>query len=211
MKWQDLLSIIGSEPVFSSSFLMAGNRSRVDIQLQLSRWVKAGKLHKLKRGLYILAEPYRKISPHPFLIANRIKNASYVSLQSALAWYNLIPEYVPVVTSVTTARTDTFHNSEGSFIYRHIKKSMFTGYRSKELIDGQFVFLALPEKALLDLIYFTPHSESLEYLRELRLQNMDMINTNLLMDLSIESGSSKLKLAANRLIRLIHEEEYNAT
>ncbi len=210
MKWQDLLILIGSEPVFSSSFLMAGNRSRVDIQLQLSRWVKAGKLHKLKRGLYILAEPYRKISPHPFLIANRIKNASYVSLQSALAWYNLIPEYVPVVTSVTTTRTDTFHNSEGSFLYRHIKKSLFAGYRSKELVNGQFVFLALPEKTLLDLIYFTPHSESREYLRELRLQNMDMINTDLLMDLSIESGSPRLKLAANRLIQLIHEEEYNA-
>ena len=210
MKWQDLLVLIGSEPLFSSSFLMAGNRSRTDIQLQLSRWVKAGKLHQLKRGLYILAEPYRKVSPHPFLIANRIKNASYVSLQSALAWYNLIPEYVPVVTSVTTTRTDNFHSSEGSFLYRHIKKSLFTGYRRKELVDGQFVFLAQPEKALLDLIYLTPHSESLEYLRELRLQNMDMINTDLLMDLSIESGSPRLKLAANRLIQLIHEEEYNA-
>ena len=206
MKWQDLLFLIGSEPVFSSTFLMAGNRSRADIQLQLSRWVKAGKLHQLKRGLYVLAEPYRKVSPHPFLIANRIKNASYVSLQSALAWYDLIPEYVPVVTSVTTTRTDTFHSSEGSFLYRHIKKSMFTGYRYTELLDGQFVFLAQPEKALLDLIYLTPHSESRDYLKGLRLQNMDVINTDLLVELSIASGSPRLKLAANRLIQLIHEE-----
>ncbi|RLC83475.1 MAG: hypothetical protein DRI37_10205 [Chloroflexi bacterium] len=206
MKWQDLLFLIGSEPVFSSTFLMAGNRSRADIQLQLSRWVKAGKLHQLKRGLYVLAEPYRKVSPHPFLIANRIKNASYVSLQSALAWYDLIPEYVPVVTSVTTTRTDTFHSSEGSFLYRHIKKSMFTGYRYTELLDRQFVFLAQPEKALLDLIYLTPHSESRDYLKGLRLQNMDVINTDLLVELSIASGSPRLKLAANRLIQLIHEE-----
>ncbi|MEA1910972.1 MAG: hypothetical protein U9N32_04735 [Spirochaetota bacterium] len=210
MKWQDLLNLIGSEPVFSSSFLMVGNRSRADIQLQLSRWTKAGKLHQLKRGLYVLAEPYRKVSPHPFLIANRIKNASYVSLQSALAWYDLIPEYVPVVTSVTTTRTNTFHSSEGSFLYRRIKKSLFTGYIYTELVDGQFVFLAQPEKALLDLIYLTPHSESREYLRELRLQNVDRINTDLLLELSIESGSPRLKLAVNRLIQLIHEEEYNA-
>ena len=210
MKWQDLLILIGSEPVFSSTFLMVGNSSRADIHLQLSRWVKAGKLHQLKRGLYVLAEPYRKVSPHPFLIANRIKNASYVSLQSAMAWYNLIPEYVPVITSVTTTRTDTFHSSEGSFLYRRIKKSLFTGYMYTELVDGQFVFLAQPEKALLDLIYLTPHSESREYLRELRLQNMDMINTDLLLQMSIESGSPRLKLAANRLIQLIHEEEYNA-
>ena len=210
MKWRDLLILVGSEPVFSSTFLMVGNRSRADIQLQLSRWVKAGKLQQLKRGLYVLAEPYRKVSPHPFLIANRIKNASYVSLQSALAWYDLIPEYVPVVTSVTTTRTDTFHSSEGSFLYRSIKKSLFTGYRSIEPVDGQFVFIAQPEKALLDLIYLTSHSESREYLRELRLQNMDIINTDLLMELSIESGSPRLKLAANRLIQLIHEEEYNA-
>ncbi|MCD6397176.1 MAG: type IV toxin-antitoxin system AbiEi family antitoxin domain-containing protein [Spirochaetaceae bacterium] len=206
MKWQDLLFLIGSEPIFSSTFLMAGNRSRADIQLQLSRWVKAGKLHQLKRGLYVLAEPYRKVSPHPFLIANRMKNASYVSLQSALAWYDLIPEYVPVVTSVTTNRTDTFHSSEGSFLYRHIKKSMFTGYRYTELLDGQFVFLAQPEKALLDLIYLTSHSESRDYLKGLRLQNMGVINTDLLVELSIASGSPRLKLAANRLIHLIYEE-----
>lgn len=207
MKWQDLLTLVGSEPVFSSTFLMAGDRSRVDIQLQLSRWVKAGKLYQLKRGLYVLAEPYRKVSPHPFLLANRIKNASYVSLQSALAWYDLIPEYVPVITSVSTTRTNSFHTHEGVFLYRHIKIPLFNGYESVELQDRQAVFLALPEKALLDLIYLMPHSESWEYLKELRLQNMDRIDTALLMDLSKKSGSPRLVLAASRIVQLVHEEE----
>lgn len=209
MKWQDLLTLVGSEPVFSSTFLMVGNRSRVDIQLQLSRWVKVGKLYQLKRGIYVLAEPYRKVSPNPFLLANRIKNASYVSLQSALAWYGLIPEYVPVITSVTTTRNNTFHTHEGIFLYRHIKVALFNGYESIELQDRQAAFLALPEKALLDLIYLTPHSESWEYLRELRLQNMDRIDMTLLMELSKKSGSPRLELAASRIVQLVHEEEYS--
>ena len=43
-----------------------------------------------------MAEPYRKIKPEPFCIANSLKSASYVSLQSALAWYGLIPEFADV-------------------------------------------------------------------------------------------------------------------
>jgi hypothetical protein len=44
------------------------------------------------------------------------------------------------------------------------------------LNSGDTALFALPEKALLDLIYLTPHSDSQEYIRQLRLQNLDTIN-----------------------------------
>ena len=96
MKWNELLFLIGEEPVFSSGMLLAGRPSARQVRLQLSRWVKAGRLIQLRRGLYVLAKPWRKVEPHPFLLANSLRRGTYVSLQSALAWHGTIPEYVPM-------------------------------------------------------------------------------------------------------------------
>ena len=207
MKWDKLVKIVGSEPVFSSAMLMAEEDSQAAIHLQLSRWAKSGKLIQLRRGLYTLPDTYRKVSAHPFVIANRIKRASYVSLQSALAYYGLIPEYTPVTTSVTTERLGKYNTDIGTFIYKGIKKNLFMGYTSIEFDDKQTALIATPEKSLLDLIYLTPQSESWEYLRELRLQNMEILNTEYLLDLAEEIGSRKLTRAANRIITLAKEEQ----
>ena len=94
MKWIDLLNLIGGEPVFTSALLRSGSVSDAKLRPQLSRWVKAGKIIQLRRGVYLLASPYRKIDPHPFLIANYLRTGSYVSLQSTLAGYGMIPEHV---------------------------------------------------------------------------------------------------------------------
>ena len=54
----------------------------------------------------MLGKPIGRVSAHPFVVANALKKASYVSLQSALSHYGMIPEYVPVTTSVTTRRPE---------------------------------------------------------------------------------------------------------
>ncbi len=207
MKWDELIEMVGFEPVFSSALLMAGCSSRPQIQLQLTRWVNAGKLCQLRRGLYVISKPYRKVSPHPFLIANRIRKASYVSLQSALAHYGLIPEYTPVVTSITTGRPGRLDTTEGAFSYQHIKKPFFNGYSCIEFSDRQSAFIATPEKSLLDLLYLTPQSDRWEYLRELRLQNIDRMNLDDLMSLADGSSSPKLMRAAKRIVSMIGQEE----
>ena len=97
MKWPHLLNLIGNEPIFFSSVLLTGPVNSTDIGRQLSRWVSSGRLLQIRKGLYMLSDTYRKKTPHPFLVANMMKRASYVSLQSALAYYDLIPEYVPNV------------------------------------------------------------------------------------------------------------------
>ena len=81
---------MGDEPVFETGLLLAGDVDPVDVRRQLSRWTAAGYLYQVRRGLYALAPPYRKVEPHPFLAANRIVRPSYVSLQSALAFHGFI-------------------------------------------------------------------------------------------------------------------------
>ena len=115
MKWEELLRQVAEEPAFTTGFLAGSGESLAAIRLQLSRWVKTGRLIQLTRGLYTLAEPYRKGAAHPFVLANAIKRASYVSLQSALGYFGMIPEHVPMVTSVTTQRPARIESPLGRF------------------------------------------------------------------------------------------------
>jgi len=193
MKWSQLLKMVGQEPFFHSSLLRAGPVSSVDLGKQLSRWSKAGSLLKIRRGLYTFSDEYRRTRPHPFALANQMKKGSYVSLQSALAYYHLIPEYVAQVTSITTGRPETVSNPLGDYIFKHVKKMLFFGFQMIEMSKGQSVFIAGPEKALLDLIYLTPKTNWPNYLQELRLQNTKILKEDRLWEMANKSGCPKLQ------------------
>lgn len=195
MEFNSLVEIVGDEPVFETSLLLAGDVDSKDIRRQLSRWVKAGKIYQLRRGLYTLVHPFQKKKPHPFVVANRMKHGSYVSLQSALSYYALIPEYVPVVTSVTVNRPRRWNTPLGIYDFRHIKTILFKGYRFTKLQDNQEAFIATPEKGLLDLIYLQPDGNSMEYLSELRLQNLEVLDLTELNKLIDLFNSVKLRRA----------------
>jgi predicted transcriptional regulator of viral defense system len=200
MKWQALLALVADEALFSSALLLAGDVSAALVRLQLSRWVKTGRLLQLRRGLYALSPTWRKVEPHPFLIANRLRRGSYVSLQSALAYHGVIPEHVPMVTSVGPGRPGTVRTPLGAFQFNHLAGTLLFGYSRVEIASRQFAFVASPEKALLDLVHLTPGSDSSGFLQELRLQNPASISLSTLDQLAQRSGKPKLVRAA-RLVR----------
>jgi predicted transcriptional regulator of viral defense system len=206
MKWRSLLELVTDEPVFSSALLLSGKISAQQVRLQLSRWVKDGRLIQLRRGLYALAQVWRKVEPHPFLIANRLQRGSYVSAQSALAFYGLIPEHVPVVTSVGPGRPETVRNILGAFQFNHLAHHLLFGYSQMEVAPRQHAFVASPEKALLDLIHLTPGADSVKYLRGLRLQNPDALKIANMIELAQRSGKPKL-MRATRIVGPLLEEE----
>jgi predicted transcriptional regulator of viral defense system len=208
MKWKTLLETVGTEPVFSSSLLLTPGESQKNLHKQLSRWRDDHQVIQLRRGLYTLSPPYQKTEPALFLVANRMKAASYVSLQSALSYYGMIPEYVPQITSVTTGRPEKVENSLGRFSYRHISPALFFGYHHIEIIPGQKAFVAKPEKALLDLIYLTTKGGQKEYLEQLRLQNLEIIDPRQLEGFAHRSKKPKLKRAAGIIKDIMHSEEY---
>jgi predicted transcriptional regulator of viral defense system len=122
-----------------------------------------------------------------------MKKGSYVSLQSALAYYHLIPEYVAQVTSITTGRPETVSSPLGDFIFKHVKRGLFFGFQTIEIVKGQSVFIARPEKVLLDLAYLTPKTDFPASLQELRLQNTDILKEDILWEIADKSGSPKLQ------------------
>ena len=206
MKFEELVEIVGDEPVFETGLLLVGQVDSKDVRRQLSRWVRAGRIYQLRRGLYALAPPFEKVKPHPFVIANIMVRGSYVSNQSALAHYGLIPEYVPVVTSVTTARPARWDTPLGQYQFRHVKTELLFGYQLATLAGDQTAFTAAPEKALLDLIYLQPGGDSPAYLRELRLQNLDQLDLDQLGHLADLAGSPKLRRAAAFIAELARVE-----
>jgi predicted transcriptional regulator of viral defense system len=205
MVFDELLKLIDNEPVFDSSLLMAGNINPEYIRTQLSRWVTTGKIYQLRRGVYALAPPYQKIKPHPFLIANRLQKASYVSLQSALAYYGMIPDTVNRIVSVTTVRTESIKTPLGDYDFRHIQNKLFFGYQLINL-QGQYAFVATPEKALLDLIYLVPKGDTEEFLFELRLQNLAQVDFSEIHKMASIFKKAKIQTAIE-IIAKIKENE----
>lgn len=206
MKFVDLLNKVSGLAVFTVRFLSAGE-NLAQIRLQINRWVKDDKIIKIHKGLYTLAEPYRKVTVEPFCIANNLKQASYVSLHSALSWCGMIPEFVPAVTSITTGRPQTIQTPLGRFEFRHVSKKYFWGYHQVELKFGQTAFIAHAEKALLDLLYLTPGGDEIEFIEELRLQNFEQINRAVLHEFAGRFQSPKLSRALDNIERILDRGE----
>lgn len=205
MKYAQVLDIVGDAPVFETGLLLAGDVDAGDVRRQLSRWTAAGRLYQLRRGLYALAPPFQKVKPHPFVVANALVRASYVSLQAALAHYGLIPETTPGVTSVTTARPGQWETPFGQYAFHHIKATWWRGYRWMEVSAGQHAWIATPEKALLDLVYLEPGGDDPDYLAALRLHDLERLDLEALATLA-DAGGPKLQRAARAIAALAHIE-----
>jgi hypothetical protein len=122
----------------------------------------------------------------------------------------MIPEYVPVCTSVSTGRSEQLETALGTFSYRRIKADYLFGFGQQEVSPNQLAFVAVAEKALLDLVYVTPGADTDAYLRELRLQHTETINGEMLEELADRMGKPKLRSAARLIRQLLDDEEMHS-
>lgn len=128
------------------------------------RWKLKNLISALKRGLYELSYPKNLVIPD-FYIANRMYSPSYISLETALSNYSIIPEVSMAVTSITTKPTRKFKNSHGLFMYHTIKPEAFNGYYAEK--HGIFdVLIAEPEKAVIDYLYFKSYDKKFSFEEE---------------------------------------------
>lgn len=117
-----------------------------------------GKLIRLKKGIYVVSPDVSGELLSVELIANHLYGPSYVSMESALRYYGLIPEKVFTVRSATTNRSRKFGNSIASFQYVSVREDYYSIGINQKMVDNKYTFLiASPEKALCDLIVTTPH------------------------------------------------------
>ena len=177
MNYQQIKTNLNKLPVFFTSDLIKIDK---DFHLQrLSEWQKKKEIKKIKRGLYIFSD--KDIDEYYlFLIANVMLQPSYVSLNSALSIYNIIPETVFEISSVTSRKTSYYKTEFARFNYRSIKPSLLFGYKLVER-NGFVYKIASLEKTVLDYLYFNKKADSIDYFEEYRF-NKEMLNSQLDID-----------------------------
>ena len=144
---------------------------------KISDLEKQEKIIRLKRGLYVASPLVSGKEPSIELIANHLYGPSYVSMESALRFYGLIPESVYNASSITLKRSRTFNNSFGQFEYL-FSHSDYYSIGINQLVQDDYAFLiASPEKALCDLIIYTP---------KLRIRSMKSLQIYLEEDLRFD-------------------------
>lgn len=144
---------------------------------KISELLKSGELQSIRRGLYIPGPEVDLPIPDPFLIANHLRGPSYISLESALSYWGMIPERVYEVSSVTLKTSQIYTTPIGRFSFRHLAAPYYSfGIRSIVLGPQQVALVASPEKAVCDKIVLTPGVlfRSIGQVRDFLLDDMRM-------------------------------------
>jgi len=175
-------------------------------QATLYDWENQGKVQKIRNGWYTLGG-FQPEGLDYYLIANRIYQPSYISLDSALSHYGIIPEGVVQITSVSTNKTQSFQTPFGSFAYRSIKETLYFGY---DIIEyGEIgLRMASPEKALLDTIYLNPDINNKEDFQAWRFNTVvlaELLDEEKLLKYATIFNNKRLLRATKLLIEHIHE------
>jgi predicted transcriptional regulator of viral defense system len=152
--------------------------------MNLVRWQKKGYIIRLRNQWYALndSESNENIE---WLAANLIYAPSYISMHTALSWYNLIPEMIVSTTSVTTRKTNKFSTPLGDFDYHRIKPELFGFGYSLEDMDAytrqsnnsRKIMVATPQKAILDFFYINDFYDSEKDMEDLRLNDTELVKT----------------------------------
>ena len=186
MDYESLVKLTGAMPWFDLPLLVqAFDDRRESIRVQLSRWIKQGKVVGLRRGMYSLSDTYRRAPLVPAALANQLYRPSYLSGLWALGFHDMIPERVVWLTNVTPRVPRRFENPFGVFDYRNIKQDCIFGYEAATH-GGQEILVAEPEKALLDHWHLTAGEWTAERIEEMRYQNVALV------------GAERLNLYAQR-------------
>lgn len=209
MNYSEFSKKVSNYNYFKENMISSNFGNQMTLRNQISAWASQGKVHQLKKGVYTLNDDERRVPLPPFLISNVLYTPSYVSLESALSHYGLIPERVSQVTAVSPRKTTLFQNFYGAFYYQTLKKNAFFGFDSIQDDKGLSVLIALPEKAILDKIYLdrSARPEAEYFLENLRLQNYEDLNQRRLKGFAKRFESSRLLQMARILCGLIQKEK----
>lgn len=146
---------------------------------QLADWVKRGYVQSIAGEYYILSGT-QITEDRLFMLANMLYEPSYISLESALAYYHIIPETVQGVISVSSRKTKRYESKWGFFDYRSIKPILNFGYQVIKGRDQIKYSIARLEKAVLDYLYLNPHINSIQEFESLRWnkQSLTILDKN---------------------------------
>ena len=137
-----------------------GTKKENTLYKLLQRLEKAGIIKRISKGKYLFA--FRETND--FELANFLVNPSYVSLESALSFYGILSQFPYTITSVTPLKTKKIIYKDKEYEFSHLESKYFFGFVKKDKF-----LVALPEKALLDELYFMAKK-----IRKISLTDLDL-------------------------------------
>lgn len=155
MEFRNAIETYAGQPL-SGQLLLAVLKEYKRPHDKINELVKQGMLVQIKRGLYIPGPKLKLPVPELFLLANHLYGPSYISLDSALQHWGLIPERVYETVSVTTNPSKKIKTAIGRFTYTSLALPYYAfGIQQVSLTKMQTVLMASAEKAVCDKIVLT--------------------------------------------------------
>ena len=167
----------------------------------LYEWEKKNWVTKLRSKKYIFAD-YRPSNYDLYLIANKLYDPSYISLELALNHYGVIPEAVMKITSATTNKTLSVETPIGTFDYKTLDTRLFFGYQIITIDQTTFKIASL-EKAIVDYFYLNSQVADVADIQGLRFNEehlKEKLNRQELEEIVAVFGSAALNTRIMMLI-----------
>jgi len=174
MKFEDTIEDFAGQPLTRQILLNILKEYRRPYD-KMSELVHQKAIIPIKRGIYIAGPALKIATPEPFLLANHLHGPSYVSMQTALSHWQLIPERVYEISSVTTGHSKTYDTPLGRFSYTHLELPYYSyGQQQITLAKNQVALIGSPEKSICDTIIGTKGLlfRSRRHLREWLIEDM---------------------------------------
>lgn len=175
---------------------------------RLVDWQKKGYITRVANGIYLFSDAEVDELYHYYL-SGRVYEPSYISLESAFAFYGFIPESVYRVTAVSTRKTWQTSFNDIIFSYRTISRNCFWGYTLLKW-KNTIIKIAEPEKAIIDYFYLNPGIDSPEKISGVRFnadEIMAKINWKKLREYLQLCGNKALEKRMDIFERVIKEHD----
>jgi len=185
-------------------------------RMALYRWVKAGHLIALKKGVYMhhrFYERHRQETAFSAVVSAILLPQSYLSLEYVLQQHEILTDITYPVTAITIKNTRSITNSLGTFIYRHIQPGLYQGFQILEAYGIPYAQASVA-KALFDYLYLRPLPVDLAPLRynlseELRL-NLDEFTPEGRAEFAdYVTNSAMVKMGHMKMRRILKNLEYH--
>ncbi|OGC16169.1 hypothetical protein A3J90_01260 [candidate division WOR-1 bacterium RIFOXYC2_FULL_37_10] len=184
-KISEIVSLVEKLPYFTLDNLIGLSKNKNYLKILLSRYQKAGKLIRLKKGFYTsksYVDAVQKsdgFSPYIEFVSNLLCEPSYLSLEYVLYEHNILTDVPVNFTSITKNKTNRFINKFGNFFYHKISSRLFCGFNILKK-GGLIIYKATKAKALFDYIYLRKNVLTTEdSIKELRLNLNDFSEKDL--------------------------------
>lgn len=197
----DLLERLKRYPIFDlATFASIAGLEPPSARTRLSRMVDQGRAVRLWRDAYT-------VHRDPLLVASRLAFPSYISLWYALSHHGMtlqVPHEITVLTTMRTFRTGIdFMGSRITFT--RISAQHLFGFE-KLVVKGMEVFMATPEKALVDAVLLRRISISEVF--SMMEENLDVLDVPMMVDHVRRAGSGALAKRMGYMLAVLGHDVY---